>query len=105
MINRKKRKNKVKSTYFSPRKVRIYYHDWYWDYEDSLIYVRANARKMNTLNERRAWYDAKEQGVKVRGRRSPCNLPSNWDDITPSAWYEKKCWKRNSKRKHQWKYE
>lgn len=44
--------------------------------------------------------DAKEYGVKARGRRSGHNLPNSWDDYGRSDWSHR-TWKRH--RKHQWK--
>lgn len=38
-----------------------------------------------------------------RSKRKGKNLPNSWDDFNISAWYSRKSWKTNSKRKHQWK--
>ena len=46
-----------------------------------------------------AWND-EEFAPKVRGRRSKANIPTSWDDARRHA---EKCWKRQSKRRHQWK--
>lgn len=37
-------------------------------------------RRPRNKGERKANADAKDQGVKVRGKRSNSNLPSDWDD-------------------------
>lgn len=47
-------------------------------------------RHVHTVAEKRAWSAAIEQGVKPRARRSPRQLPSNWDDIPPHMDYEMK---------------
>ena len=70
--------------------------------------VYGRFRHINTTQERRKSVDIiheiSEDGdiIKVlpRPRRNVRNLPSAWDDI----WgHNEKCWKTQSKRKHQWK--
>lgn len=59
-------------------------------------------RHMRTMQERRwahAW-DNEEFAPRVRAKRQGHHLPSNWDDYWAGA---QKSWKRQSKRKHQWK--
>jgi hypothetical protein len=53
-----------------------------------------------TVAERRAWYEALDQEVKPRGRRSPASLPTNWDDIQRGD-YGIRNWKKF--RKTQWR--
>jgi hypothetical protein len=63
-------------------------------------------KKPHSTQEKRQYYatiqQAEEEGVdiKIRGRRKPCNLPDAWDD-----WdcHNDRCWKTQSKRRHQWK--
>ena len=43
-----------------------------------------NYRNPRNINERRAFYYAQEQGIKVRAKRSPFNLPDNYSDLSPS---------------------
>lgn len=63
-------------------------------------------RHLRTTQERRENsfikhdVDAKEYGVKARGRRCGHNLPDSWDDYGRSDWGHRS-WKRH--RKHQWK--
>lgn len=59
-------------------------------------------RHMKTFQERKwahAW-DDEEHTPKVRCARNIRNLPTSWDDIWANS---QKCWKKQSKRKHQWK--
>lgn len=74
-------------------------------------YKRTNGRKKcaygshrspRTFQERKwahAWND-EEFTPMARGRRQGYHLPTNWD-APPS--HNDKCWKTQSKRKHQWK--
>ncbi len=59
-------------------------------------------RHMHTTQEKR-WanaYDDEEFAPKYRASRCGHNLPSTWDDYWAG---NQKCWKRQSKRPHQWK--
>lgn len=42
-----------------------------------------------------------EYNFKVRVRRTT-GLPSSWDDLPSSLYEVEKCWKNNSRRRHQW---
>ena len=53
-----------------------------------------------TRQEKSAVIDAREQGVKIRGKRLASNLPCAWDDKARSDASDR-CWKRY--RKNQWK--
>lgn len=102
-----KRKNKIKKNYYFNRE-EVYissYSNRIFKCKNNRINRIVNARFIKTFNERKAYDDALEQNVKIRGKRSKRMIPSNWDDIKASAYFERKSWKRNSKRKHQWKYE
>lgn len=61
-------------------------------------------RAICTFQERAHYYidpEAKEMCVNVKMRNSRGNnLPTSWDDIY--SWNQK-CWKKQSKRQHQWK--
>lgn len=59
-------------------------------------------RRVNTFQEKKAYYDTLEQEVpiKVRGCRKSRQLPDAWDDLHS---HNDKCWKTQSKRRHQWK--
>lgn len=61
-----------------------------------------NWRHPRTYQEKKAYYDAldQEEPVKVRSRRAAHLLPDLWDDNYAHA---EKCWKRQSKRRHQWR--
>jgi hypothetical protein len=50
------------------------------------------------MNEERAWYASEGFG---RGKRSPRNLPDDWDDFQRGDVGSGKSWK-NRKIKHQW---
>ncbi len=65
-------------------------------------YAWGTWRHVKTLQEKRAYADTLDQEVriKVRGSRMPNALPDTWDDITS---YNDKCWKTQSKRRHQWR--
>lgn len=59
-------------------------------------------RSFKTFQERKwanAW-DDEEFAPKVRAARNSSNLPNSWDDFYA---HSDKCWKTQSKRKHQWK--
>ena len=63
---------------------------------------KCHHRHPRTTNERKQ-YDAcmvDDDAPNVRGKRRPSNLPNTWDDIPK---HNDKCWKTQSKRKHQWK--
>jgi hypothetical protein len=53
-------------------------------------------RHPRTTQEKKAYYDAIEQGVKVRSKRKPHQLLDVYDDIYVSSW------KARSKAKKQW---
>jgi len=57
-------------------------------------------RLVATTNERKQWYNAIEQGVTPRRRRSPRLLPNAWDDRVIST-QGNRSWKRQKKQK-QW---
>lgn len=59
-------------------------------------------RHVRTYAEKKAYYDTLEQDhpIKVRYRRKPNALPDLWDDMYA---HNEKSWKRQSKRRHQWK--
>ena len=59
-------------------------------------------RHMRTLQEMRqsCAFTEDEKEVNVRPRRSKANIPTFWDDV----WVRnQKSWKRQSKRRRQWK--
>jgi len=66
-------------------------------------------RDINTFNEIKQTdghlhdEDVKLYNVKIRGKRRPNMIPDSWYDIRLSAIKEAKSWKRNSKRRKQWK--
>jgi hypothetical protein len=68
-----------------------YTHNW-----DSWHY-----RYVKTWNERRQNYNAKQDGHKVRGKRTFPNLPSVWDDIRISRIWGRS-WKDYTKQRKQW---
>lgn len=84
--------NRISKKVFKPRKYRHRWRRTAW----------GGWRHVRTLNEKKAYYDTLEQEVpiKVRGRRKPNVLPDLWDDQYAHA---EKNWKRQSKRRHQWK--
>lgn len=51
-------------------------------------------RRPKATNEKRAFGKAKEEGVNVRGKRTPNHLPSDWDDKNIEA-----DWKKQNKEK------
>jgi len=55
-------------------------------------------KRPKTTQERRSSYEYKKY---VRGRRRPCNLPNNYDDVQRGDISNRKCWK-NKKKKRQW---
>jgi len=62
-------------------------------------------RHMRTTQEIRENYLAIQEGIFIRGKRRPANLPTCWDDYYIS--YIKKygnpgSWKRNKNKKHQY---
>jgi hypothetical protein len=59
-------------------------------------------RRPKTYQEKKAYYDTLDQEVpvKVRSRRKAHNLVDLWDDKIS---HNEKCWKRQSKRRHQWR--
>jgi len=60
-----------------------------------------NFRSIRTFQERKMSFAFDEENfVKCRSRRNNSNLPNSWDDYYS---YNQKCWKKQSKRKHQWK--
>ena len=76
--------------------------------------MRGCHRRPRTQQERKAYITAVEQGVKVRGARSPANLSSSWDDIpldkakavpyniaNEKKW-DYRPWKNRAKARHQW---
>lgn len=77
-----------------PQYKRITWHDK-GGYEHRYIWYR----RVRTFNENRQNTGAIADGYNVRGRRR--KLPTVWDDQNPGFMY-KKCWKRFTKRKHQW---
>jgi hypothetical protein len=82
--NRKVRERRIAAWYNKPRRRKAY----------------RRYRSIKTFQERKwanAWDD---EDVKIRSRRNATNLPNNWDDIKG---YTHKSWKKQSKRKHQWK--
>lgn len=44
----------------------------------------------------------KAYGLKLRGRRSPRNLPDSWDDLHCEIYDVEKSWKHSTKRKKQY---
>ena len=73
---------------------------WWWSRRGG--YAWGGHRAIRTFQERKwasAW-DDEEDCPRVRARRNARNLPEPWDDI-PS--HNDKCWKTQSKRRHQWK--
>lgn len=75
--------------------------------------IDASYRRIHTKQERSKVVDAQEQGVQVRGKRSPANIPTNWDDIhidkakrIPYNRIDDKpecrCWKAKAKCRKQW---
>jgi hypothetical protein len=60
-------------------------------------------RTIRTTQERKMSFidpDVIETGLHVSGRNRANRLPSSWDDIHR---HSDKCWKTQSKRKHQYK--
>ena len=55
-------------------------------------------REPKTANEMRKYYDAEEQGIRVRAKRHPCYLPTLWDDKYRGR---QRCWK--VQRSRQWR--
>ena len=56
-----------------------------------------------TKNQERKWahaWDDEEFAPKARAARQGKNLPDSWDDYHA---HNDKCWKTQSKRKHQWR--
>ena len=50
-------------------------------------------RSPRFIGEKKAQFDAEDQGVHIRGKRRGHNLPNNWDDVPRNA-SDYKCWKR-----------
>lgn len=111
-VDQTKRNNKVKFLYHE------HYQSWHWHlwWKDDIADVEKWYRKdnhlrcyrrINTTHERRwslAYEEANEYGCYVRGKRSKRSLPNTWDDICIGSHNHGKSWKKNSKRKKQWKY-
>lgn len=58
-------------------------------------------RTLKINNEVRQYYaNDDEDAPRIRAKRSPSRLPDAWDR---SFYPSEKCWKTQSKRKHQWK--
>jgi hypothetical protein len=61
---------------------------------------------INCLQEKREWYKAKDElkdyGFTIRSRRTPKNLPSDYDDISYSHGYSSQSWKNCTKKRRQW---
>lgn len=57
-------------------------------------------RNPRTRNEARSFFNALDQGVKPRGRRSPANLPDAYDDVRRT---DGKCRSWKKWRNTQWK--
>ncbi|RLD04106.1 MAG: hypothetical protein DRI65_11350 [Chloroflexota bacterium] len=57
--------------------------------------------KIHCTQEKRASEVARQEGFRVRGRRTKRYLPDPWDDIRRGNSYDKKSWKKVRKRK-QW---
>ena len=62
------------------------------------VYILPGVRHMKTTQELR-WYYAHKEYVRIRGRRTPKQLPNLWNDF----WHgrREKGWKR-TKKKRQW---
>lgn len=108
------RKNKTKKLYHEYELVEYlsFYGTRYSFYSVNLLLDDSGYhRSVRYFPERREQHQIHEDlngeliQVKIRGRRKGKNLPDGWDDFQNSARNEKKSWKRNSKRKHQWKWE
>ncbi len=56
-------------------------------------------RRPKASNEKRAYGKAMDAGVKVRGKRKPKNLPSDWDDKNIESNWKKQNAKRKPSRK------
>lgn len=64
--------------------------------------VHGKFRKPRTFSERKRWCQDKNdlEAPTPRAKRNSCNIPSNWDDIRS---HNERSWKKQSKRKHQYK--
>ena len=59
-----------------------------------------HGRPLRIHNEKRQYYaNDDEDAPKIRAKRSPRYLPDDWDR---SFYPAERCWKTQSKRKHQW---
>lgn len=108
LANKNTAKNKMKRQYvIQPR------FSWSWYCHTSLedIYYSdalGMFRAVRTTQAKRYSFlidEDREHNINMRGKRSNRGIPSSWDDICVAANDETKSWKRNSKRKKQWKYE
>lgn len=90
------------------RKSRISYYRRAWHSSrdrGKKLSVYGGYRHIKTTQERRMAFidpDGAEIGlqIKPRGSRNKASLPTAWDDIWAG---NQKCWKKQSKRVHQWK--
>lgn len=116
--NQSKRKNKEKEMYVEKWGSSYFWHKFgsYLDDERDKLeeqwYTFGNnlyyCRYPGTMNEKRQLAnatEAKEYGYCVRGRRTKRSLPSSYDDLYCDANSYATSWKKNSKRKNQWKYD
>lgn len=92
----------------NPNKIKRGYGTYnYWDSHEGEFPYKTYCyhRILRTMPERRRnAADCDDYGHEiVRGKRRGRNLPDPWDDHENSATHEQKCWKRHSKRRHQWK--
>lgn len=110
--------NDLRDIYYENKRSKGYYYRWYksrhnFVYRDGAVphtgkkSWRSYWRHPKTTAERRnAAYmvhdeEMREHNIKIRGRRSFCNLPSVYDDLGRTN-VNSKSWK-NQKRKRQWK--
>lgn len=111
------KKNKVKNLYHVEY---TYVYDGHWwgifrddeEIHESSLIEYGWYRRVRFYPEKRDQYDylhEDHEGYEVRihprGKRRGKNLPDSWDDYHNRSWGMRKSWKRNSKRKRQWKWE
>lgn len=88
-----------------------HWYDWYTDSWRTCEWflIAGYDRAVKTKQERtendfiRFDEDAKEYGIRVRGKRTKRNIPHSYDDPRNGIWDGRKSWKHVTKRRKQWK--
>lgn len=92
--------NKIKETFgIYPTTEENYL--WYTNHLRFYRRVKTKAETVANIHHDLEYSD--EYGPLVRRKRMKRNLPNTWDDIPVSAFKDRNCWKRFSKRRKQWK--